>query len=69
VRVTKSGIEAWIGDEQLVDVPAKDRKFSIRMEVERSRPLGIACWETTAGLRDIKLRRLDAGPPKAVRKR
>jgi hypothetical protein len=48
----------------MVDLPLKDRKISIRGEVELSRPLGIACYATTAALRDIKVRRLGAESPK-----
>lgn len=58
VRVTGDKIEAWIDDDRMVDVETKDRRISIRLEVELSRPLGIACYSTTAALRDIKLRRL-----------
>jgi hypothetical protein len=28
--------------------------------VDLSRPLGVACWRTKAGLRDLRLRRLAA---------
>jgi acetyl esterase/lipase len=58
LRVTSERIQAWIDDKPLVDVATKDRKISIRLEVERSKPLGIASWCTTAALREIKFRRL-----------
>jgi hypothetical protein len=60
VRVTKHKIEAWLDDKQMVDVETKDRRIGIRPEVELSRPLGISCYMTTAALRDIKVRKLDA---------
>ncbi len=60
LRVTKERSQAWIDDKQAVDADTKDRKLSIRLEVERSKPLGIASWCTTAALRDIKYRRLSA---------
>jgi hypothetical protein len=60
VRVTKEKIEAWIDDKKMVDLPLKERRISIRTEVELSRPLGIACFATTAALRNITLERLDA---------
>lgn len=59
VRVTPAKIEAWIDDKKTVDVETKGRKISIRDECELSRPLGIATWRTTAGLRDLKIRKLD----------
>jgi 3-keto-disaccharide hydrolase len=61
VRVTPERISAWIDDKQMADVETKDHKISIRIEVELSRPLGISCYQTTAALRDIKIRSLDAG--------
>src|SRR5262249_45451585 len=60
LRVTPNKIEAWIDDKQVVNADTKGQKISIRAEVEDSRPLGIASWSTTAGLRDIKIRRLAA---------
>src|SRR5262249_14844500 len=48
VRVTKDKVAAWIDNKQMVDVETKDRRISIRPEVELSRPLGIACYATTA---------------------
>jgi len=59
VSVTKDKIEAWIDQKQMVDVETDGVRISIRPEVELSRPLGIACYSTTAALRDIKIRRLD----------
>jgi hypothetical protein len=59
VRVTPAKIEAWIDDKQMVDVETKDRRISIRPEVDLSRPLGISCYQTTAALRNIKLRALE----------
>ena len=58
VRVTKDRIAAWIDNKQMVDLETKDHRISIRIEVELSRPLGIATYATTAALRDIKVRRL-----------
>ena len=36
----------------------KKKKISIRGEVEPSRPFGISCYATVAGLKDIKIRKL-----------
>jgi hypothetical protein len=58
VRVTKDKIEAWIDQKQMVEVETKDKRIGIRIEVEPSRPLGIATYNTTAALREIKVRRL-----------
>jgi hypothetical protein len=58
VRVTPGKIEAWIDDKQKVNVDTKDKRISIRIEVEASRPLGIATYSTTAAVRDIKVQQL-----------
>lgn len=61
LRVTEERIEAWIDEEKFVDVPRDDRSFSVRIEVDRSKPFGIASFLTTAALRNMTLERL---PPR-----
>ncbi len=60
VRVTGDRIRCWIDNERIVDQPIKDRKLSVRSEVEASEPLGLAAWKTTAAVRAIQYRRLSA---------
>lgn len=60
LRVTPERIAAWIDDEQIVDFEIKSHKLSIRVEVQASEPLGFASWQTSAALREIRMRRLDA---------
>jgi len=59
VRATDAKIEAWIDDEQLVDVPTKDRIITVRWEMEKCRPLGIATWRTTGAIRNFRMWPLD----------
>ena len=56
-------VQAWIDDEQVVDVDIKGRELSLRPEVLLSRPFGFVSWYTEAALRNIKLTLLDE-PPK-----
>ena len=59
VRVTPAKLEAWIDDEQVIDVEITGRKVGMRIgEIESSQPLGIATFRTKAALREIKLRKL-----------
>ena len=58
LRVAPTTIQAWIDGEKLVDVVTTDRRISIRMEVESSKPFGIATWSTTGAIRNLRLRRL-----------
>ena len=58
LQVTDHKIQAWLDGKQIVDQNLKDRKISIRHEVELSRPFGITSFATTAALKNIRLRKL-----------
>jgi hypothetical protein len=60
LRVTPGKIEAWIGDDQIVNADIKGKRINVRSEVEASQPLGLATYQTSAALKDIKLRKLQA---------
>lgn len=60
VRVTTKQIQVWLDKEQIIDVDRTKQEISIRTEVELSKPLGIASYQTTAALRNITLRQLPA---------
>jgi hypothetical protein len=62
LRVTEKRIEGWIDKEKLVDVQTTDRKISVRPgDIELSQPFGLAAWQTSAALREIRFRRV-SGP-------
>ena len=56
IRVTPAKIEAWLDNRQIVSVNLKGNDIDIRIEVERSKPLGVAAWRTKAALKDLRLR-------------
>ena len=58
VRVTPSKIEAWLGEEKIVDLETSGHVIDTRIELDISKPLGIATWQTTGAIRNIQLRRL-----------
>ena len=58
VRVTPAKIEAWLDDRQIISQSLKGNAIDIRIEMELSKPLGVASWKTKSALRDIRLRRL-----------
>jgi hypothetical protein len=58
LRVTDAKVEAWIDDEKVVDVERAGKKFSVRGDIDESRPLGLASWRTEAALKDIRLREI-----------
>lgn len=64
LRVRDNHIEAWIQGKKLIDARPYERTVSVRYEVEPSRPLGIAAWNTEAALKNIRMRTL---PPAEIK--
>ena len=59
VRVEPERIQAWIDDEKpVINVETKERRISIRLEMEACVPLGVATWNTAAALKNIQLKKL-----------
>ncbi len=58
IRVSDDYIRCFIDGEELVTVPIEGHSFSVRSEVNLSRPLGIATWVTTGAVSDIRFREL-----------
>jgi hypothetical protein len=58
LRVLSDRITAWIDGKEIVDQDITDRKISVRIEVELSKPFGFATYETRAALRKIRIREL-----------
>jgi hypothetical protein len=58
VRVTDDVIETWIDNESIVYQRIEGRRISTRTESDLSQPFGFATWETTAALKDIRIREL-----------
>ena len=56
IRVTPAKIEAWLDNRPIISVNLKGNDIDIRIEVERSKPLGVAAWRTKAALKDLRLR-------------
>jgi hypothetical protein len=70
VRVTKDRIEAWLDKDKLVDVMTNDRRISLRAgEIEMSKPLGICSWQTTAAIREIRMRAVSTPADSPKRRR
>jgi hypothetical protein len=58
VQVTPQKIVAWIDQDKVVDLEIDGRKISMRGgDIERSVPLGIATWQTSAGIKNIRLKK------------
>ena len=61
LTVTTNRLEAAIDGELVIQADIHGVKVSLRPgEIELSKPLGIAAWNTTSELRNIRIRTLDA---------
>jgi hypothetical protein len=69
IRVTDAKIQCWLDDKQVVDQERKEHKFSVRMECDLCRPLGICTWCTKGAVRNIRLRELKASEIPKVEKK
>lgn len=58
ILVTDRKIETWIDEEKVVDLDTQGKKLSIRPEVTLSKPFGITSWNTTAGIRNVRIRKI-----------
>ena len=58
VRVTPEKIMAWIDGDNVVDVEILGRSISMRGgEIESSIPLGVATYQTTAKIKNIRMKK------------
>lgn len=58
VRVTRRRITTWLDGELLHEVELAGKTIGLRPEVLLSRPLGVAAFQTRAGLRALRMRRV-----------
>jgi hypothetical protein len=58
LQVTGEKITAWIDDKKVVDFETGNHDIYIRPEVSLSCPFGIASWNTTSALQNIRLKYL-----------
>ncbi|MEO6034696.1 MAG: DUF1080 domain-containing protein [Verrucomicrobiota bacterium] len=61
LQVRPQKILVWIDEDKVVDVGIAGRKVAMRSgEIELSMPLGIATWQTSASLKNLRLKTLSA---------
>ncbi|MBA3314327.1 MAG: DUF1080 domain-containing protein [Planctomycetaceae bacterium] len=66
LRVTDQRITTWIDGKEVIDADIRDRGLSTRLEVEWSKPFGIATWQTKGAIRKIRIRELPPAEVKTV---
>ena len=59
VRVLENRILAFIDDVRMVDVDTTGRLVDVRWEMEVTKPIGIATWQTKAAIRNFSIRKLE----------
>lgn len=60
IRVSDEKLQVWVDEKQMVDVERGEKIFALRNEVDLSKPLGIATWNTKGAIKTIKIRELPA---------
>jgi hypothetical protein len=58
VRVTKADVRVWVNDEEIIELETKGHEFAASEEMKTCLPLGLATWNTTGALRNIRYRKL-----------
>ncbi|MGV3772013.1 MAG: ThuA domain-containing protein [Verrucomicrobiales bacterium] len=67
VRVLENKIQAWINGEKFLDANIKGRRVSMRPgEIEENAPFGIANFQATTRISDIRVRTIPPNPKKIV---
>lgn len=62
LRVEPERLLAWVDDQKVVDVSIKGKKVNVRVDIEESKPLGIATFQTSAAVKGIEVRVLGDKP-------
>lgn len=60
VRVTDKRIQAWLGEWTLADVERELHDIDVRFEMEASKPMGFATYQTVGKIRNARIRQLTA---------
>lgn len=58
LRVGDNFVRAWIDDKNVVDLELTGHELSVHPAVDLAKPLGVTCYSTVAGLRNIYFRSL-----------
>ena len=58
IRVTEKTITVWLDEEKKIEVYTENHRISIRMEMNRYKPFGIASWVSEGWVKSIRYRHL-----------
>jgi len=68
VRVLPAKLQAFIDNEKVVDIETTNREIDVRADIELSKPLGVASWQTKAAVRLVRIRSLTPAEVEAASK-
>jgi hypothetical protein len=54
IRVDKTHLKVWIEDEEVVSIEREGKKFSLRAEVYKCRPLGYCVFQSKCEIKDLE---------------
>ena len=60
LRVTPEKLQAWLDQEQVLNIDTRGKRFELRTDVEDSKPLGIAAFQTKSEIKEITLKTVEA---------
>lgn len=60
LKVTPEKLEAWLDGKSLVDLTNTGQKIDVRFEMDLCKPLGFASYQSTAHIRNARIRALPA---------
>ena len=63
VQVLKDHVTVWLDSKKIIEVKG-EKKWSTRPEVDLSKPLGLACFQTKAEFRNFRFRKVPPVEPK-----
>ena len=67
LRVTGRKIQVWIDHEKMIDAAITGRRVSMRPgEIEAAVPFGLSTYQTTAAIKEVKIRSIPARIPKVA---
>lgn len=65
LKVDGNSLEAWMDGKPLLEVDLEESKVDTRFEMDLSKPMGFACYQSTAEIRKARYRSLKSLPAKA----
>ncbi|MDO5579896.1 MAG: DUF1080 domain-containing protein [Planctomycetia bacterium] len=60
IRTTNKVVQVWIDDKEVITQEVGESSWTLRLEVESTKPLGFSTWESDGLIKDIQYKTLTA---------